>query len=590
MASIKVLDELLASKIAAGEVIERQASVVKELVENSLDAGATRISVYLAEGGMRLIRVVDNGEGISREDAPVAFVRHATSKISTEDDLEAIRTMGFRGEALASIGVVSRVTLRTRRPGEVTGTRVTLEGGAGPVISDDGCPEGTSIEVKDLFYNTPARRKFLKTAQGEFGRVAEVFRRIAIINPGVRFSLTHGSSRPVETAAGCLRDRIADLLGADVAEQAIEVNAPNITGYIGSSGLTYNNSRAIYLYVNGRPVRDRSISHAITDGYGTLIDGPRYPFAVLDLKADPEEVDINIHPAKQEVRFSNPRLVYDTVKTAVRLALATGLAPGASAPSQRPRGLPPAGPASYGTAEGPGARPAAFLERTEPFAAESTPGRLEFHERGAEIKNPEFLEMSAVGQLWGEFLIAENNLNGGEFFIIDAHGAAERAAFERLRKRYFGGAEIKRQMLLLPERVETTPEERDAINNSMEHLHRLGFELAPFGPSGKAGGETFMIKAIPDILSSRSSAGLIKDLAGELDRAHGSSAVEGRIEEALMRIACHSVIRGRRRLAPEEGNALLRSLAEIDFAGHCPHGRPVVRRFTRAEVETMFNR
>src|SRR4030067_853542 len=221
MANINILDELLASKIAAGEVIERPASVVKELMENSLDAGATRICVTLAEGGMRLIKVVDNGEGISREDAPIAFVRHATSKISSEEDLEAIRTMGFRGEALASVATVSRVTLRTRRPGDECGTSVTIEGGGEPIVADDGCAEGTSIEVKDLFYNTPARLKFMKSPAAEFTRASEGFKKIAIINPGVGFRLVHGSSRPVETAAGSLKARLHDLFGADVSKGLI---------------------------------------------------------------------------------------------------------------------------------------------------------------------------------------------------------------------------------------------------------------------------------------------------------------------------------------------------------------------------------
>ncbi len=595
MAEIKVLDPLLASKIAAGEVIERPSSVVKELMENSIDAGATSVSVYLEDGGARLIRVSDNGEGISRKDALLAFERHATSKISVEDDLEDIRTMGFRGEALASVGAVARVTLRTRRPGEVTGTAVKIEGGATPAVTDDGCPEGTTVEVRDLFYNTPARLKFMKSAPSETGRASDIFKRIALINPAVRFKFSHGSSKPMETAAGSLRERLSDLFGRDAARDAVEVDTPYVAGLISGPGLTYNNSRAVYLYVNGRPVWDKSVVRAVADGYGSLLEGNRYPFAVLDVRVPPGDVDINIHPAKSEVRFKNTRGVYDAVKNAVRLALSKGLAPGGhshgvdEADAQPRTGYSPAPftARESGAGYAPGWSQASFNASAGHASAD---GGLEAGAGGQEVRNPEFLSLRAVGQLWGEFLVAEGDGNGGEFYLIDAHGAAERAAFEALKKNYFAGTGIKKQMLLLPERVETTPAERDELNGAMEWLERLGFEVIEFGPSPKAGGETFLVKAVPALLSSRGCAALLKDLAGELSDAGGSSAVEEKIEGALKRIACHSVIRGARRLTAEEGNALLKTLADTEMAGHCPHGRPVVRKFTRKDVEAMFNR
>lgn len=602
MANIKILDELLASKIAAGEVIERPASVVKELMENSIDAGAAHISVTLAEGGRRLIKVVDDGEGITREDAPVAFVRHATSKISSEEDLEAIRTMGFRGEALASVATVARVTLRTRRPGEPSGTSVAIEGGGAPAVTDDGCAEGTSIEVKDLFYNTPARLKFMKSPAAEFTRVAEIFRKIAIINPSVGFRLVHGSSRPIETAAGSLKERLHDLFGADVSKGLIEVSAPDIKGCVGGAGAASSNTRSMYTYVNGRPVQDRAINRAVLDAYGSILDRGRFPFVVLDLKVPPESVDVNIHPAKSEVRFQNPSLIYDRVKAAVRLSLASALSGPADPAVTEGGATGREGFSGYGQAGESNRSAFSFEERTAPFGSSASSNlsgstvpsgtaRLSFHaEDGAEVKNPELLGLSATGQIWEEFLIAESRENGGEFYIIDAHGAAERAAFERLKKKFYSGEAINSQMLLLPERVETTPEERDAIIEATERLASLGFDITPFGPSPKRGGETFMIKAVPDIIASRGCSALIKELAEGLVDAGGSSALEKRIEEALQRIACHSVIRGQRRLTPEEGNALIRSLAGIDFASHCPHGRPVIKKFTRAEIESMFGR
>ncbi len=569
---IKILDSLLASKIAAGEVIERPASAVKELIENSIDAGATSITVYIVEGGKRLIRVVDNGEGISRVDAPLAFYRHATSKISSEEDLESIRTMGFRGEALASIAAVARVTLKARRAGELTGTCVTIEGGGEPSISEDGCPEGTSIEVKDLFYNTPARLKFLRSPESEFARIADVFKTIALASPDRRFRLIHGSSKPVESQPGTLRERIADLFGTEVSKKIIEVKSPLIAGYIGSHELTYPNLRSFHIFVNGRAVRDKAVNRAVIEAYGAIINDS-FPFAVLDLKMPPEDVDVNIHPAKSEVRFKNPRFVYDTVKGAVRGALAAGLLP---KPAEYAKSN---GVFSRGNFQGP-----AMASENEAGYAFNRTGPLVFSEDLSGVKNPELSGLEPVGQIWGEFLVAE----GDDFFyIIDQHGAAERIAYEKLKERYRGGI-VSSQMLLIPERVETTPEERDSIIATIEYLGRLGFEVEDFGPSSSLGGQTFIIKSVPDILSSRNTSALVKAVSKDLSGA--GTGAEDRIDEALMRIACHSVIRGQRGLTREEGKALLKNLADIDFAGHCPHGRPVVKKFSRKEIDGIFKR
>lgn len=589
MPKINILDSLLASKIAAGEVIERPSSVVKELIENSIDAGASSIGVFLAEGGKRVIKITDNGEGISREDAPLAFLRHATSKISKEEDLEAVLTMGFRGEALASVAAVSRVTLKTRRRMETEGTLVAIEGGGAPVVSGDGCPEGTSIEVRDLFFNTPARLKFLRSSDSEYGRSLEIFKRLALINPKTRFRIQHGSGRHLETPPGALKDRIFDLFG--IAErEIIEVSGPFVEGYIGVVGDGYPTSKWLLIYVNGRVVRDKSINRAVIDGYGQMLPPGRFPFAVLDLKIPPEDVDINIHPTKSEVRFKSQSFVYDAVKLSVRGALGSLSAP---APGRQTTGY---NPASYGYSRTFSPLSGAPLAKEAPTTGYSTgvrsplPPPLPFFPNdGDEIKNPEFLVLEIVGQLWGEFLIAESHANGGEFYVIDQHGAAERAAFERLKKRFYGEG-IRRQLLLLPERIETTPEEKDAIAASIEYLDKMGFEIIPFGPSLKGGGESFLIKSVPDILKPGNCDRLIGELTEELSSIGGSLKVEEKIEGALMRIACHSVIRGPRPLAKEEGAALLKELSRIDFASHCPHGRPVVKRYSRKEIESAFKR
>lgn len=622
---IKILDPLVASKIAAGEVVERPASVVKELVENSLDAGAASIAVYLAEGGRRLIRVVDDGCGISREEAALAFARNATSKIAVEDDLERISTLGFRGEALYSIASVARVELRTRPKGELAGTLVAVEGVDEPRVRDEGCPEGTTVEVRDLFYNTPARLKFLRSPDSEFSRANEIFKKLALINPQIRFRLmrvrTSGdTSKVVDSPPGSLRERIRDIFGADIARDLMEVSTPFISGFIGRPDKTYSTSKSLHVYVNGRSVRDRSVNRAIIDGYGSLTESNRYPFVVVNISIPPEDVDVNIHPTKSEVRFSSQRAVYDAVKTAVRATLArggrVGLPAAMSAFAEKGRReFNPSGGITRGGLlnEAPGRYdPSGRLERGFAGSGAVDAGKVGFTEitdsgtvrledskasRGLDfsggsedVKNPAFLDLTIVGQLWGEFLIAQSGAGGGDFYIIDQHGAAERCAYETLKKDYYQRDKPRSQMLLLPERIEATGEEAEAIKEAAPYLERLGFDVEPFGPSMKGTGECFLLRAVPEILSTRASGKLVADLAAELSEVGGSSAVEEKIEEILMTIACHSVIRGPRALTREEGDALLRKLAEIDFAAHCPHGRPVVKRYTRKEIETIFKR
>ncbi|MEK7680248.1 MAG: DNA mismatch repair endonuclease MutL, partial [Deltaproteobacteria bacterium] len=327
---IRILDSLLASKIAAGEVVERPASVVKELIENSLDAGAGAVSVFLVEGGKRLIRVNDNGCGMSGDDARLVFGRHATSKISTEEDLDGIKTLGFRGEALYSMAAVARVVLRTKERGFTEGIKIVAEAGSVPAVSIAGCPEGTSVEVQDLFCNTPARLKFLRSNDTEFARALDVFKRLALIHPEKRFSLTHGSALVMDLKPGTLRERICEIFGHDIAGKLIEVNTPFVSGFAGSHELTYPTTKNTHLYINRRSVRDRTVLAAIRHGLGTLIGHARYPFAALNITLAPEDFDVNIHPSKSEVRFKNPRFVYDAVESALRAALASpsGMASG----------------------------------------------------------------------------------------------------------------------------------------------------------------------------------------------------------------------------------------------------------------------
>ncbi len=613
---IEILDAELASKIAAGEVVERPASVVKELIENSIDANASNIEVTLVEGGSRLIRVDDDGDGMNAEDAEIAFLRHSTSKVLTEEDLGAIKTLGFRGEALASISTVSRMRLKTKEHGAITGTSVDIEGPTAPRLSPVGCTEGTSVEVRDLFFNTPARLKFLRSTGSEFGRVQDVVKRAALIHSNIRFTLTHGSKKVIETGHTSGRARLGALFGTDIEPKLIEISNAYLTGFAGSHELNYPTSKSIYLYVNGRPINDRSLTHAITSAYGTIIDRPRFPFVLLNIKIPYGDVDVNIHPAKSEVRFQNPRSVYDLIRVSIKEALATNRLPSGGigtsfthsspvAHSQKKETAPVAmeGPDDYISApEGNQANNQKMANRIQSFDFyETTPGNdtgeTRKHEDVSEIKDtiksPELLLLRPVGQLWGEFIVAESpgsdNMAPG-FYIIDQHGAAERYAFEQLKKEYGKDTGIARQLLLIPEKVETTPEERDALIASLEYLDGFGFEVIEFGPSARLGGDTFLIKAVPTILSTKRSAPLISDIAEELGALRGSSLLEKKIEEVLMRISCHSVIRGAQRLTNEESLALIKRLATIDFAGHCPHGRPVIKRYPRSDIEHVFKR
>ncbi len=589
---IHILDGLVASKIAAGEVIERPASVVKELMENSIDAGATSISVHIKKGGRELIGIRDNGCGISSEDTPLIILRHATSKIAEEEDLLRIKTLGFRGEAMASIAAISRLIITTREHGATGGTRLVVEGGSAPRVIPAGCPEGTSVEVRDLFFNTPVRLKFLRSAQTESARIMDTFKALALVNPSIRFSLERDKGRGLILSATGLKERILQIAGIERGEELAGISSANIRGYIGSPEHSQRSASRIYTYLHGRPIKDRTVIKAVIDGYGRLLSGPSYPLALINLTIPPSDVDVNIHPAKTEVRFKNPGAVYSLVRDAVRKALAehgSDASPAVS-PSEFYSG------ASVATEGTPSAGEAGRPYHGTPRGMRqyrAMPEGLFPRKEGGEIKNPEFLGLRIIGQAWDEFLIADSGGGLGEdeediLYLIDQHGAEERGAYERI-KTAFHGKGVQRQFLLIPERIETKAEESEALTEAAGGLGRLGFEIIPFGPSPK-GGETFIVKSIPHILPAMETGPMILALASEIAAEGGSAAVEDIIDKALMTIACHSVIRGARRLTREEGEEVLKNLARMDFAGYCPHGRPVVKRFRRKEIEGFFKR
>jgi DNA mismatch repair protein MutL len=608
---IRVLPEALAIKIAAGEVIERPASVVKELLENALDAGARRIVVELQEGGLRLIRVSDDGEGMSAEDAPVAFSRHATSKISGEADLGRIVTLGFRGEALPSIAAVAVVELTTRARGAVAGVRVRTEAGAIVEVREAGTPEGTSVTVRELFAPVPARRKFLKSAATELGHVVELVTRQSLAATGVHFRLLHGGRElaAYPPVAG-VEERARQVLGRDRTQGgrvfAAERLGAAVRGFVLSPHVSFASGRCLYTFVNGRAVRDRVLTHAVVEAYASLIPRGRWPGAVVLLELPPGDVDVNVHPAKQEVRFRLAHVVHDAVVSAVREGLtrlatpvegggdgvAEALARYAARVDGRRRGvhLGEAG-AARAPWERPGAMPARAGGAAQPVAvathgveaaAGTVTGRLAAVAvtSGPVARVGDFAALRFVGQVFHGYIVCEGT---DRLVLIDQHAAHERVAFERLRAQRQGGG-VERQALLLPVAIDVGPRQAEALAHALDRLDTLGFEVEPFGE------QTFLVRAVPALLGSDDPRLLLEDLAdGLADTGSHLSAAE-ELEAVLGRIACHSVVRVGRSLAPTEVQALLADLDALTYGSNCPHGRPVSIELTRGQLERMFGR
>ncbi|MBI5048224.1 MAG: DNA mismatch repair endonuclease MutL [Deltaproteobacteria bacterium] len=585
---IKIMPEALAIKIAAGEVIERPASVVKELVENSIDAKADDIAVYIHDGGRKLIKVVDNGEGMTRDDAVAAFERHATSKVLKEEDLYTINTMGFRGEALPSIAAVSEVILTTKPLGEISGTIVKVKNGEIEEVGDAGCADGTTVEVRNIFFNTPARLKFMRSISTETGHIYDTITRLALAYPSIKFRLYNNNAGMVETSLRAdLRMRIADIFGRDLLEGVIPLEAGDdvlrVHGFVARPELAYSTTKGLFVYVNNRWVRDRGINHAIANGYRNCLANGKYPFVVLLINIAPQHVDVNVHPTKCEVRFGNPKGVYELVKNAIEAALAPSyVQPYNSTSFPFKKGWHVGGGLPDGVRDGTVLYDVAASTRESRFEVCSKPSdKAEFAEPATDAKSLFFEELEVIGRLWLEYLLCQRE---SEFYIIDQHAAAERIAFEKLKKDYYNSRSVPSQMLLLPQRVEFSLQERDVMESSMQTLTNLGFDIEPFS------GNTFIIRAVPDMLSGRDCRDLIKGMIDELASLETSFKIEDKLDDMLMRIACHSVIRGKRSLSDEEAKALLKGLSHVDFSGNCPHGRPIIKAISKLEIEKMFKR
>ena len=566
MGIIRVLPEHVVAKIAAGEVVERPASVVKELIENAIDAGAASIEVDVVAGGKKLITVIDNGSGMEADDARRSVERHATSKLSSEEDLFNIRTMGFRGEALAAIASTSRLKIETKvsDPLVIEGTFVDVDAGSVKEIRSAGCPAGTRIEVSDLFFNVPARRKFLKSDNVEFGHIADAVSSAALANSHIRFDLKHNH----ETRLRChrtdgIKNRIADVMGAEIGSSIFEFQESgggiSLHGFVVKGGDARPTAKDVHFFVNGRPVKDRILQHALLAGYETFLPRGSYPVAVLFLTVDPEIVDVNVHPTKREVRFANGSMVHDFVESSVRKAVSG-------------RALRDFVARASGGGE------------AVPTSSSRAPADVGAWRSHGIASSPSLLAMThglrVIGQLHDAFIVCEGE--NGKLVLVDQHAAHERLGFENLKEQLARGA-IQQQRLLLPEQLKLAPKELAVISEHSEALKKAGFETEFFG------GGSVIVKAVPAILGDVSLKMVFEKIAEELAEFGSSRTIQEEMDKIFSVIACHRQVRAGDSLSHEEMQTLVNDIerAALTF---CPHGRPAVVEIERTEVDKWFKR
>jgi DNA mismatch repair protein MutL len=583
MTQIRVLPENLSNKIAAGEVIERPASVVKELVENALDAASTRIIVEVEEGGLALIQVSDNGTGMSHEDAFLAIERYATSKISTDADLFAISTLGFRGEALPSIAAVSHFAMITRDPVSDSGAEILVEGGKIKSVSEVGAPQGTMISVKQLFFNTPARRKFLKASSTEMSHIADTLARMALGHPEVQFRLIH-NDKVVKSwpFASQHLDRVVDVLGKDSGQDlhVIELNRNGIviSGWVSSPGVTRRTSKGIYVFVNGRYVRDRTIQHAIFEGFAQRLVKGQFPIAVVFIKVPFDEVDVNVHPTKSEVRFVNPHQLHEAVKSAVAQTLyeidRVDWVPAYGTHSQEARKTPQIAEqiTAFSPAGGEGVRGEFGIKNRsqKPEAGDQQPM---FDRKG-------FSALRVIGQLHNTYILCESDAG---LVLIDQHAAHERIFFEKL-KQSRSDQPSAAQKLLVPETLELNFREAEILEQMLADLKSLGLEIEPFGRN------TFVIKAVPALLSAHDPKPMVREIVEKTAGEGSAAGLKDELDACRMVMACHAAIRANQQLTPEQITGLLNALDQCANPSHCPHGRPTWIRWDLITLEKSFKR
>lgn len=593
MPAIRLLPDQLISQIAAGEVVERPASALKELLENSLDANSTEISISLINGGIKQLRVADNGNGIAQDDLAMALTRHATSKISTLDDLEAVASLGFRGEALASIASVSRTQITSRHQDERHAWRIASEGSLITSAEPAALDAGTIVEVQDLYFNTPARRKFLKTEGTEFAHCDEAFRRVALSRPDVAFLLQHNGRALSRLQATEPQRRFAEVLGDDFSAEAISIDESagslRLWGMAAKPTFSRNARDTQYVYVNGRFVRDKLIAHAIRQAYQDVLHHDRHPAFVLFLELDPSMVDVNVHPSKTEVRFRDGQAIHRFIFHALHKALA---APAGTAELHAP--MPamaesPAYPAYQSRMDLRANQSAGFYETLfggQPGMQAETRQYASPVCYAAELEEtePEYPLGFAVAQLHGVYVLAQNKQG---LVVVDMHAAHERIMYEKL-KNALDTREVPMQPLLLPvsfnaERLEVATVE-EQLASGEGNLHKLGFDIAVLSPT------TLAVRGIPVMLQDADAVALAKDVLRDLREYGASRALTERRNELLGTMACHAAVRANRILTIPEMNALLRDMEATERSGQCNHGRPTWFQVTMAELDKMFMR
>jgi len=627
MPHIQLLSPRLANQIAAGEVVERPASVVKELVENALDAGASRVDVEIEQGGAKLIRVRDDGSGIEEADLPLALSRHATSKILTLDDLEAVASLGFRGEALASISSVSRLTLTSRTELQEAAARVEVEGrDMDARISPAAHPVGTTVEVRDLFFNTPARRKFLRTEKTEFNHVEECVRRQALSRFDTGFTLRHNqrvvqSLRPAETDLDKER-RIGSLCGQQFIDNAVVIDAEatglRLWGWVALPTFSRSQADLQYFFVNGRVIRDKLVAHAVRQAYRDVLYNNRHPAFVLYLEVDPATVDVNVHPTKHEVRFRDGRLVHDFIFRTLHRALADvrpddhlrgaaaqsfgresavvepehsagGFnAPGTSGPwpTQSRTEAYPSSPGQSPQQEWRASDQMAFYQSLNEGGGVSTPvARAEMPAASASVTPPRDDAEEpplgyAIAQLHGIYILAQSRAG---LIVVDMHAAHERITYERM-KRALVEQDLKSQPLLVPLSLAVSQKEAALAESHGEELQQLGLQIERIGP------ETLAVRQIPALLRGADTEQLVRDVLADLIEHGQSDRVEAVTHELLGTMACHGSVRANRQLTIPEMNSLLRDMEATERSGQCNHGRPTWTLVTLSELDKLFLR
>ena len=612
MTRIKRLTPRLANQIAAGEVVERPASVIKELLENALDAGATRIDIALENGGVKRMLVRDNGEGVSADDLKLALERHATSKIQEQEDLEGISTLGFRGEALASIASVSKLTMTSNASDEKSGWRVRSEGESmRSALEPAAHPRGTTVDVEDLFYNTPARRKFLRTERTELSRIEDIVRKISLSHPAVQLQLTHqGKSLRQYASAMSMAERefrVRQALGAAFIDAAMyfeeQKEGMTLSGWVATPSYSRSQADQQYFFVNGRSIRDKVLSHAVRQGYHDVLHHGRQPAYVIFFELDPRLVDVNVHPTKHEVRFRESRSVHNFIFSTVHHVLSRSLAKGGAATPSQEESMPGAqydpGSSSLSSnvfsqrsllmAEREG-RPQSlsaaldFLAMANPRSKEFEPGAAPLAEAGSSDAAQNEQEIPplgyAIGQLLGVYILAQNESG---LIVVDMHAAHERITYEQM-KQQMDEAGVTSQPLLVPQSVAVSTREVTAFESHRDVLLARGLRLEV------ASDESIIIRAVPALLQREHAEQLVRDVLADLVEHGQTERLTEQRDELLATMACHGAVRANRRLSLQEMNHLLRLMEETERSSQCNHGRPTWFQISLAELDSLFSR